>query len=124
MPARKLQFSSLGFPPQQPVRSLLNRLLVPSVSPILHMILLGIVKYFWGQTALILNKAHSLGMFQTRLESINKDGLNSPTLGADYIVRYKGGLIRRHFKSLAQVMPYLIYDLVPDTVLEGWLVIG
>ena len=91
---------------------------------ILHTILLGVVKYFWGQTAYILDKAHSLGMFQTRLESINKDGLNSPTLGADYIVRYKGGLIGRHFKSLAQVMPYLIYDLVPDAVLEGWLVIG
>ena len=91
---------------------------------ILHTILLGVVKYFWGQTAFILDKANSLGTFQTRLESINKDGLNSPTLGADYIVRYKGGLIGRHFKSLAQVMPYLIYDLVLDTVLEGWLAIG
>ncbi|KAF8833805.1 hypothetical protein BDN67DRAFT_992780 [Paxillus ammoniavirescens] len=80
---------------------------------ILHTILLGVVKYFWGQTAFILNKAHLLQTFQTRLDSVNKDGLNSPTLGADYIVRYKGGLIGKHFKSLAQVMPYLIYDLVP-----------
>ena len=91
---------------------------------ILHMILLGIVRYFWGQTAFILDKANLLGTFQTWLESINKDGLNFPTLGADYIVRYKGGLIGRHFKSLAQVMPYLIYDLVPDMVLEDWLAIG
>ena len=91
---------------------------------ILHTILLGIVKYFWGQTAFILDKAHLLGTFQIQLESIDKDGLNSPTLGADYIVRYKGGLIGKHFKSLAQVMPYLIYDLVPEAVLEGWLVIG
>ena len=91
---------------------------------ILHTILLGIVKYFWGQTAFILDKANSLKTFQTRLESINKDGLNSPTLGTDYIVRYKGGLIGRHFKSLVQVMPYLIYNLVLDMVLEGWLAIG
>ncbi|KIK75542.1 hypothetical protein PAXRUDRAFT_18906 [Paxillus rubicundulus Ve08.2h10] len=69
---------------------------------ILHMILLGV----------------------TRLESINKDGLNSPTLGVDYIVQFKGSLIGKHFKSLAQVMPYLIYDLVPRTVLEGWTAIG
>ncbi|KAI6006188.1 hypothetical protein F5J12DRAFT_905722 [Pisolithus orientalis] len=58
------------------------------------------------------------------LESINKDGLNSPTLGAEYICHYKGGLIGKHFKSLAQVMPYLIYDLVPQHVLDGWTVIG
>ncbi|KIO11370.1 hypothetical protein M404DRAFT_69073, partial [Pisolithus tinctorius Marx 270] len=33
-------------------------------------------------------------------------------------------LIGKHFKSLAQVMPYLIYDLVPQHVLDGWTVIG
>ncbi|KIO08465.1 hypothetical protein M404DRAFT_134486, partial [Pisolithus tinctorius Marx 270] len=91
---------------------------------ILHTILLGVVKYYWGQTVYILDKAHLLDTFQTRLESINKDGLNSPTLHANYIVRFKGGLIGKHFKSLAQVMPFLIYDLVPRTVLEGWTVIG
>jgi hypothetical protein len=90
----------------------------------LHTILLGVVKYFWGQTAFILDKAHLLQTFQTRLDSVNKDGLNSPTLGADYIVRYKGGLIGKHFKSLAQVMPYLVYDLVPRAVLDGWIAIG
>ncbi|KAG1873044.1 hypothetical protein DFJ58DRAFT_713597 [Suillus subalutaceus] len=73
---------------------------------ILHIILLGIVKYFWGQTIWILDKAHLIKIFQTRLDNINKDGLNSPTL------------------SLAQLMPFLIYDLVPSTVLNGWTVIG
>ncbi|KAG1837152.1 hypothetical protein C8R48DRAFT_603980 [Suillus tomentosus] len=91
---------------------------------ILHTILLGVVKYFWGQTAWILDKGHLLDTFEARLESINKDGLNSPTLGANYICRFKGSLIGKHFKSLAQVMPYLIYDLVPRTVLNGWTVIG
>ncbi|KAI6008573.1 hypothetical protein EDC04DRAFT_2871468 [Pisolithus marmoratus] len=91
---------------------------------ILHTILLGIVKYFWGQTVYILEKGQSLRIFQTRLESINKDGLNSLTLHANYIVRYKGGLVGKHFKSLTQVMPYLIYDLVPQIVLEGWSIIG
>ncbi|KAI6147785.1 hypothetical protein BKA82DRAFT_140319, partial [Pisolithus tinctorius] len=91
---------------------------------ILHTILLGIVKYYWGQTVYILDKSHLLNVFQTRLESLNKDGLKTPTLGAEYIVRYKGALIGKHFKSLAQVMPYLIYDIVPRTVLDGWTVIG
>ncbi|KAH7903240.1 hypothetical protein BJ138DRAFT_980009, partial [Hygrophoropsis aurantiaca] len=91
---------------------------------ILHTVLLGAVKYFWGQTAWILDKAHLLDTFQMRLEAVSKGGLNSPTLGAEYICHFKGSLIGKHFKSLAQVMPYLVYDLVPQTVLNGWSVIG
>ncbi|KAH0825930.1 hypothetical protein J3R83DRAFT_7620 [Lanmaoa asiatica] len=91
---------------------------------ILHTILLGIVKYFWGQTAYILEKDRLVNVFQTRLASINQEGLNAPTLHADYIIRYKGALVGKHFKGLAQVMPYLIYDLVPEKVLQGWSLIG
>ena len=91
---------------------------------ILHTILLGVVKYFWAQTAHILDKVQLLKQFQIWLESIEKDGLDSPTLAADYIVRYKGGLIGKHFKSLAQVMPYLVHGLVPQSVLDGWVIIG
>ncbi|KIO06285.1 hypothetical protein M404DRAFT_139135 [Pisolithus tinctorius Marx 270] len=90
---------------------------------ILHTILLSIVKYYCGQTVYILDKAHLLDTFQTCLESINKYGLNSPTLHANYIVQFKGGLIGKHFKSLAQVMPFLIYDLILQMVLKGWTVI-
>lgn len=56
--------------------------------------------------------------------SVNVEGINEPTLNADYICKYKGSLIGRHFKSLAQVMPYLIYDLVPQMVLDAWTAIG
>jgi hypothetical protein len=91
---------------------------------ILHTILLGVVKYFWGQTVFLLEKAKLLGVFQHRLESINKDRLNAPCLNADYICHYKGGLIGKHFKSLAQVMPFIIHNLVPPTVLDAWTVIG
>jgi len=91
---------------------------------ILHTILLGVVKYFWGQTVWILDKAHLMKTFQTRLDGISKDGLNVPALGAEYVCRYSGSLIGKHFKSLAQVMPFLVYDLVPSTVLNGWTVIG
>ncbi|KAG1879856.1 hypothetical protein F4604DRAFT_1923063 [Suillus subluteus] len=73
---------------------------------ILHMVLLGVVKYFWGQT------------------TVNKDVLNAPCLNTNYICHYKGSLIGKHFKSLAQVMPFLIYDLVPPMVLNGWTVMG
>ncbi|KAG1741898.1 uncharacterized protein EDB91DRAFT_1052457 [Suillus paluster] len=91
---------------------------------ILHTILLGIVKYFWGQTVFLLEKAKFLHVFQYWLKSIDKDGLNAPCLNADYICHYKGSLIGKHFKSLAQVMPFIIHDLVPPTVLNAWTVIG
>ncbi|OAX34515.1 hypothetical protein K503DRAFT_794145 [Rhizopogon vinicolor AM-OR11-026] len=91
---------------------------------ILHMILLGVVKYFWGQTVFLLEKAKFLHIFQCRLASIDKDGLNAPCLNADYICHYKGSLIGKHFKSLAQVMPFIIHDFVPPTVLNAWTVIG
>lgn len=68
---------------------------------ILHTILCSVVKYFWGQTAYILDKAQLIGKFQSQLDSIEKNGLNSLTLTADYIVRYKRGLVGKHFKTLA-----------------------
>jgi hypothetical protein len=91
---------------------------------ILHTILLGIVKYFWGQTVWLLDKSHLMSTFQARLTSIEPNGLNAPNLNADYICRYKGSLIGKHMKSLAQIMPFLIFDLVPQTVLHGWIAIG
>ncbi|KAG1792533.1 uncharacterized protein BJ212DRAFT_1451122 [Suillus subaureus] len=83
----------------------------------LHIILLGVVKYFWGQSVFLLEKEKLLHIFQSCLKSVNKDRLNIPSLNADYICHYKGNLIGKHFKSLAQVMPFL-------TVVNGWSVIG
>lgn len=91
---------------------------------VLHTILLGVVKYFWAQTVHLLDKSKSLDLFQLRLDSLDSDALNVSNLNADYICRYKGGLVGKHFKSLAQVMPFLIYDLVPEMVLNGWTAIG
>ena len=82
------------------------------------------MKYFWAQTSHLLEKGKVLNLFQIRLESIQKEGLNAPSLNPEYICHYKGSLIGKHFKSLAQVMPYVIYDLVPKMVLDAWTVIG
>ncbi|KAI6028147.1 hypothetical protein EDC04DRAFT_2573035 [Pisolithus marmoratus] len=90
---------------------------------ILHTILLGVVKYFWAQTILLLEKVKLLATFQSHLDLIDWDGLNAPSLNAEYICHYKGSLIRKHFKSLAQVMPFIIYDLVPQHVVNSWTTI-
>ncbi|KAF8837376.1 hypothetical protein BDN67DRAFT_1028788 [Paxillus ammoniavirescens] len=91
---------------------------------ILHTILIGVVKYFWGQTVYLIEKAKFLDIFQSRLDSIDHDALNALSLNLEYICRYKGRLIGKHFKSLAQVMPFVIHDLVPQTVMDGWMTLG
>ncbi|KAG2157543.1 hypothetical protein DEU56DRAFT_697456, partial [Suillus clintonianus] len=91
---------------------------------ILHTVLLEVVKYFWGQTVNLLEKAKLLDLFQTHLDSIAKDRFNALCLNADYICHYKGSLIGKHSKSLAQVMLFLIQDLLPRTALDGWTIIG
>ncbi len=69
-------------------------------------------------------RSKSLTIFQTRLASTDWNGLNAPSTNAEYICQYHGSLIGKHFKSLAQVMPFLIYDIVPQDVLRAWNVIG
>ncbi|KAJ7262385.1 hypothetical protein C8J57DRAFT_1719333 [Mycena rebaudengoi] len=91
---------------------------------ILHTILLGVVKYYWGQTIWLLEKGKDFPLFQTRLNSILEDGLNVPKIQADYMCQYKGGLIGKHFKTLSQVMAFAVHGLVPPDVLEAWLILG
>lgn len=86
--------------------------------------MLGVVKYFWAQTVFLIEKAKLLDVFHNRLDSIERDALNAPSLNANYMCSYKGSLIGKHFKSLAQVMPFVIYDLVPQDVVHGWTTIG
>ncbi|KIL54692.1 hypothetical protein M378DRAFT_44032, partial [Amanita muscaria Koide BX008] len=91
---------------------------------ILHTVLLGVVKYFWGQSVHVMSKSRCMHTFQARLASINKDSLNAPSLNAAYICHYTGSLIGRHFKSIAQVMPFLIYDILPSNLIKAWTSIG
>ncbi|THG97865.1 hypothetical protein EW026_g4222 [Hermanssonia centrifuga] len=69
---------------------------------ILHTVLLGVVKYFWAQSMVLIEKNKQIPLFQARLASLNTEGLKDPDLRAEYLVQYKGSLIGKHFKSLAQ----------------------
>ncbi len=91
---------------------------------ILHTVLLGVVKYFWAQTVAWVEKAKAINLLQARMQSLATQGLNLPSFVPEYICHYRGGLIGKHFKSIAQVMPFVIYDLVPQNVLNAWNVIG
>lgn len=91
---------------------------------ILHTILLGVVKYFWGQTVFVVSKAHHMHTLEIQLGSVDPDGLNIDSIGEKYMCQYTGSLIGKHFKTLAQVMPFACYNIVPGDLLEVWLLIG
>ncbi|KAF7790927.1 hypothetical protein EIP86_001886 [Pleurotus ostreatoroseus] len=90
----------------------------------LHTHLLGGVKYFWAQTVWILEKEKKFHIFQARLNSISRAGLNIPNIMADYMCRYRGGLIGKHFKTISQIMVFAIAGLVSDDLCKAWLAIG
>ena len=91
---------------------------------ILHTFLLGVVKYWWGQTVHIIASSKQMNLLQTRLASLDTHGLNAPSFDPAYMCHYKGGLIGKHFKSLAQLMAFVTYDIVSEPVLHGWITIG
>ncbi len=90
----------------------------------MHTVLLGVVKYFWAQTVAWVEKAKALDLLQARMQSLTTQGLNLPSFVPEYICHYRQSLIGKHFKSIAQVMPFVIFDLVPLNVLNAWNVIG
>jgi hypothetical protein len=91
---------------------------------ILHTVLLGVVKYFWGQTFEIMSKQNQIAAFNAQLNSLSPVGLNISGIQGNYMCHYWGGLIGRHFKIIAQVMVFATMDLVDDDHRRGWLLIG
>ena len=87
---------------------------------ILHTILLGIIKYFWAQTVTRLEKDGKLNELEARLASINESGLAIPSLMPEYFVQYKGALIGKHFKSLVQIMSFVVQGIVNKDVCDAW----
>jgi len=38
--------------------------------------------------------------------------------------QYHGSLIGKHFKTIIQILPHTIYDLVHQDLLDTWLLMG
>ncbi|KAL1708926.1 hypothetical protein EV121DRAFT_276854 [Schizophyllum commune] len=90
---------------------------------ILHVVLLGFVKYFWRD--LIQNqlkkKDDLKALLKTRLSSIDVSGLGISPLDGDTLVQYAGSLTGRDFRAIAQVAPFVIYDMVSEDCYEAWV---
>ncbi|KZT33465.1 hypothetical protein SISSUDRAFT_955499, partial [Sistotremastrum suecicum HHB10207 ss-3] len=92
---------------------------------VLHIILLGIVKYFWRDAISRLTDAKK-SVLSHRLSSISVESLGpdvSPIQG-DTWVKYAGSLVGRDFRLISQVAIFALYDMLPASILAAWSALG
>src|ERR1700729_353933 len=77
---------------------------------ILHIILLGFVKYLWRD--LIQNQLEKKDLLATRLSSFDVSDLGISPLAGQTLVQYSGSLTGRDFRALTQAVPFVAYELV------------
>ena len=82
------------------------------------------MKYFWAQTVWVLEKEGRFLEFQARLNSLEKSGLNIASIMGDYMCRFRGGLIGKHFKTISQVMSFAVSGLVRPELCNTWRAVG
>ncbi|KAI0078564.1 hypothetical protein K474DRAFT_1743504 [Panus rudis PR-1116 ss-1] len=94
---------------------------------ILHVVLLGFVKYLWRDSvARIPDKDDSRKQLMARLSSCNVSGLKFPPLSGHTLVTYAKSLTGRDFRALVQVAPFVLYGLpgISSELLDAWIALG
>ncbi|KAJ8083506.1 hypothetical protein PM082_009380 [Marasmius tenuissimus] len=94
---------------------------------ILHVVLLGFVKYLWRDVIQnqIKKKDVKMAELSARLSSANIEGLGLPSfLAGDTLTKYYGSLTGGDFRKLAQVAPFVLHGLVSKECYETWIVLS
>ncbi|KAH9948702.1 hypothetical protein B0H21DRAFT_890351 [Amylocystis lapponica] len=93
---------------------------------VLHVVLLGFVKYLWRDLVQnqLKKKDEKLDLLATRLSSFDVTGLGISPLAGKTLVQYSGSLTGRDFRAIAQAAPFVIYDLVSDDCYETWVALS
>lgn len=63
-------------------------------------------------------------LLETRLSSFDVSGLNISPLSGRTLVQYAGSLVGRDFRAIAQVAPFILYDLVPKECYDTWVALS
>lgn len=59
-----------------------------------------------------------------RLDSFDVSGLGISPLVGRTLVKYAGSLTGRDFRTITQVAPFVLYDLVPPECYKAWLALS
>lgn len=90
---------------------------------ILHVFLLGVVKYLWRDAVARLH-VHEKAILKTRLSSLDVRGLGLDPINGNTLVQYAGSLTGRDFRTIVQVGPTVLAGLLPDGLYEMWVAMG
>ena len=90
---------------------------------LLHVVLLGFVKYFWRDAISRLNNDQKQVLI-VRVSSASTLGLSFPSLSGKTLVQYSGSLTGRDFRSIVQIAPFVLYDLVPSPCYRAWIALA
>lgn len=68
----------------------------------------------------------TMDILVARFNSFEVNGLNLTIhrYNGDYLTRYHGSLIGKHFKALIQAMVFVAYDLISEDLLIAWKCLG
>lgn len=88
---------------------------------ILHVFLLGFLKYFWRDVITRLDDRNKERLI-ARLSSVNTRGLGIPPIGGRTLVQYCGSLTGRDFRVISQAAPFVLYGLdLPADCIAAWI---
>lgn len=87
---------------------------------ILHVILLGFVKYLWQDVVARLSPEQKTTL-AIRISAFDVSGLGLSPLPGFMLVQYASSLVGRDFRAIAQVAPHVLKDLVPKECFVAWL---
>ncbi|KAJ3765415.1 hypothetical protein FB446DRAFT_795072 [Lentinula raphanica] len=90
---------------------------------ILHVVLLGFVKYYWRDAISRLSDEQKKVLTHC-LSSMDVSGLGFSPLKGETLVQFAGSLTGSNFRAIAQVAPFVLYDLVPKPCFEAWLALS
>ena len=90
---------------------------------ILHVMLLGVVKYFWHDACSRASNDQK-ALLKARLSSVTVDGLGISPLCGHTLVHHAKSLVGRDFHVIIQLAPAVLYGIIPDPAYEAWLALA
>jgi hypothetical protein len=90
---------------------------------ILHVFLLGVVKYLWRDAVSRLSLPNRV-ILKICLSSLDVQGLGLDPIDGHTLVQYAGSLTGRDFRVVAQVGTSILAGLIPDGLYEMWVSMG